>query len=106
MPSQHPRQANPIRLAVVPEVDDLLPAQTPPPDCWQSIRSVAVAAGGDSSFDEIADMAMSTLGTAGLSVVAVKDGDTQAFDQQVLLLVGSGRAFPRFAELARWRPKF
>jgi hypothetical protein len=66
-------------------------------------RRIAIAASGDSAFDEIGDMTAETLGREGLAVQRVSDGDAAAFEQDLLLLVGSGRCFPQFAELARLR---
>jgi len=105
MPSQHPRNLSRVKLSIASEADDLLPARTSETSRLQRLRGVAVAAGGDPSFDEIAEMTLATLSEVGVPAVAVKDGDPQAFDQQVLLLVGSGRAFPEFAKLARWRSR-
>lgn len=66
-------------------------------------RRIAIAASGDPTFDEIADMTADTLGREGLTVQRLSDGDAAAFDQDLLLLVGSGRCFPQFADLARSR---
>lgn len=48
-------------------------------------------------------MSVEALTDAGVTATLTKDGDTAAFDHDVLLLIGSGRFFPQFAELARQR---
>lgn len=49
-------------------------------------------------------MAADTLSEQGARVVETCDGDATAFEHDVLLLVGSGRLFPQFTELAQRRP--
>jgi len=66
-------------------------------------QSVAVGLCGDPSHDEIANMVVDTLAQEGIKAYPVKDGDSTAFEQDVLLLVGSGRSFPRFATMCSGR---
>jgi hypothetical protein len=67
-------------------------------------ESVAVTYSGDPSVDEIADMVVDVLHREGVATRAVWDGDRAAFEADVLLLMGSGRWFPRLAAMAKKRP--
>jgi hypothetical protein len=64
-------------------------------------RGVAIAAAGDPTYEEIAEMAAEALVRQQIRARVVHDGDPVAFDHALLLLVGSGSYFPRFAEMAR-----
>lgn len=88
--------------------DDARPAlsihrEDEPPARRRSVRSVAIAAGGDPYSEEIAAMAADTLVQQGLEVSRVADGDAAAFEPELLLLIGSGRHFTQFAEVAQRR---
>ena len=48
-------------------------------------------------------MSADTLRREGARVQQVSDGDAEAWEQDVLLLIGSGRFFPRFAEQVKSR---
>lgn len=104
MPSEHPRNAyRPTALTIHRGSDDAAPRRPRAAPQINSGRSVAVASGGDPAYDEIADMIAETLSREGAPVTSVKDGESTAFDHDILLLVGSGRYFPQFAELAKTR---
>jgi hypothetical protein len=100
MPSKQSRDASRRALSIHRgSPDDHQPISKP----QFGQRRIAIAASGDTTFDEIAEMTADTLVSEGLTVQRVSDGDAAAFDQDLLLLIGSGRYFPQFAELARSR---
>jgi hypothetical protein len=68
-----------------------------------SQQRIAIAASGDPTFAEIAAMSADTLRSEGARVQQVSDGDAEAWEQDVLLLIGSGRFFPRFTEQVKSR---
>ena len=62
---------------------------------------LAVGMPHESPWREVAGMMVDTHAEQGESVTKVSDGDETAFEHEILLLVGSGRWFPKFQELAR-----
>lgn len=62
---------------------------------------LAVAVPTESPWNELAGMVVETLATSEMQVTKVDDGDEAAFEHDSLLLLGSGRWFPKFQELAR-----
>jgi hypothetical protein len=66
-------------------------------------QEVAVTYSGDPSIDEIADMVIDVLHQQGVAAQGVRDGEAAAFNADVLLILGSGRWFPQFAEAAKQR---
>ena len=99
MPSQHPRAVTRPTLSIhrVPHEE----RQPHEPPFHQ--QRIAIAASGDPTFSEVAAMAADTLGRIGATVQQISDGDAAAWDQDVLLLIGSGRFFPQFAAQAKQR---
>ncbi len=73
----------------------------PAPLCRE--QSVAVALCGDPIHDEVANMVVETLTQESVNVIAIRDGDARAWNRNVLLLTGSGRAYPQYAKVARLR---
>ena len=87
MPSEHRRNAHrATSLSIHHDAEQREPSPPSTPRRAHTNQSVAVAAGGDASYDEIADMVAETLLREGAPVLSVKDGDSQAFEQQVLRL--------------------
>jgi hypothetical protein len=62
---------------------------------------VAVGVPAEAPWNEVAHMVVETLSAQGVQVTAVEDGDETAFEHELLLLIGSGRWFPKFRELAQ-----
>jgi len=100
MPSKQPRDAHRPVLSIHRGSEENPQARLAPRLTQQRI---AIAAGGDPTNDEIAEMAADTLRREGLTIRRVSDGDSDALTGDLLLLIGSGRSFPKLAELARTR---
>lgn len=66
-------------------------------------QTVAVTYSGDAAVDEIADMVVDVLSREGVATRTVRDGDATALDSDVLLMLGSGRWFPRLTAMAKKR---
>ena len=62
---------------------------------------VAVGIPQESPWNEVAEMIVATLMEQGVAVTKVMDGDEIAFEHETLLLLGSGRWFPKFQELSQ-----
>ena len=62
---------------------------------------VAVGVPAEAPWNEVAGMIVETLMRLGVEATTVQDGDELAFEQDMLLLVGSGRWFPEFRELGQ-----
>lgn len=99
MPSEPSRDASRPALSI-----HRGPVDQPPSSARRfEPRRIAIAAGGDPAYEEIAEMTADSLIHQGVTVRRVSDGETEAFDDELLLLIGSGRYFPQFANVARQR---
>lgn len=99
MPSQQSRHARPALSIHRGPQEDRQPSSRP----QFTQKRIAIAASGDPTYAEIAAMAAETLSDLGATVEQVTDGAAIAWEQDVLLLIGSGRFFPQFAQQARLR---
>src|SRR5262245_55028984 len=104
MPSKQPQNNGPTILSISDHLQRSRKERDLENLRHQFPGGIAVSASGDPSYDEIASMAVDCLSRERLAVQFVADGDVAAFNCDLILLVGSGRFFPRFAELARSRP--
>jgi Glycosyl transferases group 1 len=65
------------------------------------MRRVAIGVPLDSPWNEMSAMVVDSCQQLGIDAYAVDDGDETAFDADALILLGSGRWYPRFESMSR-----
>lgn len=64
-------------------------------------QRVAVALCGDPGYDEIGAMVTKSIKARGIDCESFQDGEQEAMEAELLLLIGTGSRFPKFAEMAQ-----